>query len=221
MNPNEPSHPPFSFGKMINVNDEPQDSMHNENNRQENTDENIEIDAFDQIVDMLVTLRNDIKTLKRTSLNKKEAEYLHDILIKNVEDMNSAASGVNAAIDSKLLNFSTSIKNSAVRAARDAATEAVKDSHVEIRRGAEQLLTAARETQKEAWRRFGGFWLWLTAATAIGAVCGLLLALLIMPQGDAAILGHFPERYCSLAGGQIVEQDDGSSFCAVLITPSF
>jgi hypothetical protein len=53
---------------------------------------------------------------------------------------------------------------------------------------------------------------------ATGAVLGLLAAFLIIGRGDAREFGQYPRIYCSSAGGQVVEQDDGSSFCAIWIT---
>ena len=44
-----------------------------------------------------------------------------------------------------------------------------------------------------------------------------LTAFLIMGRGDAREFGQYPQVYCTTAGGQIVEQDDGSSFCAIWI----
>jgi hypothetical protein len=38
-----------------------------------------------------------------------------------------------------------------------------------------------------------------------------------MGRGDAREFGQYPGVYCSTAGGQIVEQDDSSTFCAIWI----
>lgn len=61
--------------------------------------------------------------------------------------------------------------------------------------------------------------MWLASVGAGRAVLGLLAAFLIMGRGDAREFGQYPRVYCTTAGGQIVEQDDGSTFYAIWIKP--
>jgi CheY-like chemotaxis protein len=104
-----------------------------------------------------------------------------------------------------------------ILAATDAARRAIEKSHAETSSAARDYAKAAGEARREAWRYFGGFWVWLASVGAGGAVLGLLTAFLIMGRGDAREFGQYPQVYCTTAGGQIVEQDDGSSFCAIWI----
>ena len=104
-----------------------------------------------------------------------------------------------------------------ILAATDAASKAIEKSHAETSSAARDYAKAAGEARREAWRYFGGFWVWLASVGAGGAVLGLLAAFLIMGRGDAREFGQYPQVYCTTAGGQIVEQDDGSSFCAIWI----
>ena len=104
-----------------------------------------------------------------------------------------------------------------ILAATDAASRAIEKSHAETSSAARDYAKAAGEARRAAWRYFGGFWVWLASVGAGGAVLGLLTAFLIMGRGDAREFGQYPQVYCTTAGGQIVEQDDGSSFCAIWI----
>lgn len=61
------------------------------------------------------------------------------------------------------------------------------------------------------------FWAWLASIGATGAILGLPSAFWITGRGDAREFGKYPMIYCDNAGGQIVKQDDGSSFCAIWI----
>ena len=82
---------------------------------------------------------------------------------------------------------------------------------------ARDLSKAAGEARREAWRYFGGFWVWLASVGAGGAVLGLLAAFLIMGRGDAREFGQYPGVYCTTAGGQVVTNPEGRRFCAIWI----
>ena len=73
----------------------------------------------------------------------------------------------------------------------------------------------AGEARREAWRYFGGFWVRLTYIGAGRAVLGLLTTFLIMDRGDARAFRQYSWVYYTSAGGQILQQDDSSTFCAI------
>ncbi|UOA16636.1 hypothetical protein [Sulfitobacter dubius] len=52
---------------------------------------------------------------------------------------------------------------------------------------------------------------------ATGAVIGALVMAWIQGRGDAREFRQFPSIYCGTAGGQVVDQDNGSSYCAIWI----
>jgi hypothetical protein len=52
---------------------------------------------------------------------------------------------------------------------------------------------------------------------ATGVVIGALGLAWIHGRSDADAFGQFPGIYCGSAGGQVIEQHNGSSFCAVWI----
>jgi hypothetical protein len=76
---------------------------------------------------------------------------------------------------------------------------------------------AAGEARREAWRWFGGFWVWLASVGTAGALLGALAMAWIGGTISAHDFGDYPGVFCSSAGGQVVEQSDGSTFCAVWI----
>ena len=80
-----------------------------------------------------------------------------------------------------------------------------------------RLSEAAGEARRAAWRWDGGFWVWLTSMLATGALIGALAMAGIQGRGDAREFGKFPRIYCGAAGGQIIERNDGSSYCGVWI----
>ncbi|WP_179381798.1 hypothetical protein [Jannaschia marina] len=80
-----------------------------------------------------------------------------------------------------------------------------------------KLATAAGEARREAWRYFGGFWVWIAAIGTTGVVIGALAMAWIAGRGDAREFGQYPGIYCGNAGGQVIEQPDGSSYCAIWI----
>jgi hypothetical protein len=107
------------------------------------------------------------------------------------------------------------------RSATQAATRAAESAMAGIRHDLDneraKLSQAAGEARRAAWRRFGGFWVWLASMLATGAVLGALAMAWIAGRGDAREFGQFPSIYCGTAGGQVVEQDNGSSYCAIWI----
>jgi len=101
-------------------------------------------------------------------------------------------------------------------AATEAAESALGRIRAELVQERERLARSAGEARREAWRYFGGFWVWLTAMLATGAFLGLLVAY-GTETAKAALSVEDMVRYncgASWFGGQVVEQEDGSTFCA-------
>ena len=131
--------------------------------------------------------------------------------------MTKVGPSVYEAISARLDLALDKMRREAVSAAQDAASGAIEKSHAESIVAAKHLSRAAGEARREAWRYFGGFWVWLTSIGAAGAVLGLLAALLIMGRGDAREFGQYPQVYCTTAGGQVVTNPEGRRFCAIWI----
>ena len=174
-------------------------------------------DAFEMLTDELTLIRHDMANLQRTSLNKDEAKALSQEVAKGVKQMANAAPAVYEAISSRLDLAIDKIRRETVTAAREATSGAIEKSHAKSINAARDYAKAAGEARREAWRYFGGFWVWLASVGAGGAVLGLLAAFLIMGRGDAREFGQYPQVYCTTAGGKVVTNPEGRRFCAIWI----
>ena len=174
-------------------------------------------DSFEILADELARMGQQIAHLQRTSLNKTEAEALNQQLVQGVASMAQTGQAVYEAISERMDLRLEKLAMETILAATDAARRAIEKSHAETSSAARDYAKAAGEARRAAWRYFGGVWGWVASVGAGGAVLGLLTAFLIMGRGDAREFGQYPQVYCTTAGGQIVEQDDGSSFCAIWI----
>ena len=65
---------------------------------------------------------------------------------------------------------------------------------------------AAGEARREAWRWFGGFWVWLASIGAAGALIGALAVFWLQGRADAKAFGQYPSIYCTTAGGAFADQ---------------
>jgi len=176
-------------------------------------------DSFEILTDEITLIRREIEQLQRTSLSKDEAKALNQQLVQGVASMAQTGQAVYEAISERMDLRLEKLALETILAATDAASRAIEKSHAETSSAARDYAKAAGEARREAWRYFGGFWVWLASVGAGGAILGLLAAFLIMGRGDAREFGQYPRVYCTTAGGQVVEQDDGSSFCAIWIKP--
>jgi hypothetical protein len=176
-------------------------------------------DAFEMLTDELTLIRHDMANLQRTSLNKDEAKALSQEVAKGVKQMANAAPAVYEAISSRLDLAIDKIRREAVTAAREATSGAIEKSHAKSIDAARDLAKAAGEARREAWRYFGGFWVWLASVGATGVVLGGLVVFWLQGRADARAFGEYPSVYCTSAGGQIVANPEGRRFCAMWIDP--
>lgn len=176
-------------------------------------------DTFQILADEITLIRLDMERLQRTSLNKDEAKALNQEVAKGVQLMANAAPAVYEAISARLDLAIDKIRREAVTAAREAASGAIEKSHAESLDAARSLSKAAGEARREAWRYFGGFWVWLASVGAAGVVLGLLVAFWMTGRGDAREFGDYPGVYCTTAGDEIVTNPEGRQFCAMWIDP--
>jgi hypothetical protein len=174
-------------------------------------------DPFQILADELTLIRKDMDRLQRTSLDKDEAEALHEIVAEAVTDMQRATREAPQALQRALKGDRDRMAQFATEAATGAAERVLGDIREQLAQERAKLSQAAGEARREAWRWFGGFWVWLASMLATGAVIGALAMAWIAGRGDAREFGQFPSIYCGTAGGQVVEQDNGSSYCAIWI----
>lgn len=174
-------------------------------------------DPFFVLANALTALGQQVADLKRTSLNREEAEDLSRKLAQGVKEM-ARTGPVVAETMSRVLNLAMDkVRLEAVSAARSAAKEAIETSHAETLRAAQSYATAAGEARRAAWRHFGGFWVWLASVGTAGALLGALVIFWLQGRADAEAFGQYPGIYCTSAGGQSVTNSEGRRFCAFWI----
>jgi hypothetical protein len=177
-------------------------------------------DAFEMLTDELTLIRHDMASLQRTSLNKDEAKALNDKIVQGVDSMARTGQAVYEAISERMDLRLEKLALETILAATDAASGAIAKNHAETIAAARDLSKAAGEARRDAWRYFGGFWVWLASVGAAGVVLGLLVAFWMTGRGDARAFGEYPSVYCTSAGGKIVTNPEGRRFCAMWIDPS-
>jgi len=177
-------------------------------------------DPFQILADELTLIRKDMDRLQRTSLDKEDAEALHAMLAEGVDQMCKVGPQVQKAIDNRLLAVAGVIREDTTKAAASAAEGAIEKTRADSLQAARSLSQAAGEARRQAWRYFGGFWVWLSAMLATGVVLGLLIAYGMETAKSALSVDDLVRYNCgrSWFGGQVVEQENGSSFCAFWLT---
>ena len=172
-------------------------------------------DPFQILADEITLIRGEIERLQRTSLDKDEAKALHKIVVTGVADLQKASPALERSIERQLFTSMEAVREEAVRAARGAAETAVVQSHARSIEEAGKLSRAAGEARMEAWRYFGGFWVWIVAMASLGAVLGVLATVFVQGKGNAEAFGLLPRLFCERAGGENLTTKDGRSGCMV------
>jgi hypothetical protein len=175
-------------------------------------------DPFLVLVDDIGALRRQIENLQRTSLDRDEAEHLNATIAKSLDNMAQTGKRLEQRLEGQLQLATAKTNRAAIEAAQDAARGAIRESmpRSSKRPGASHR---PQERPAEAWRWFGGFWVWLTSIGAAGALIGALAAFWITGRGDAKAFGQHPRIYCLSAGGEFADQRDGSRYCIFMVSP--
>jgi len=71
----------------------------------------------------------------------------------------------------------------------------------------------AGEARREAWRYFGGFWVWLTTIGLLGVILGGLGVFWLKGREAAEGFGQYPSIYCTTAGGTKGKFSNGKPYC--------
>lgn len=174
-------------------------------------------DAFEILADELTLLRRDMDRLQRTSLDKDEAKALSKEITRGVARMADTGPALYEALTLRLDAAMDRIRWEATNAAQEATKGAIEKSHAQSLDAAKSLSKAAGEARMQAWRYFGGFWVWLGSMLALGALLGALATLWI--GGTIAARDFNPKYFCSAAGGTEVTNPEGRRFCAMWIDP--
>lgn len=171
----------------------------------------------DIISEELIALRRSIEHLARTSLNKEEATALNQAVAEAVRKMATAMEDAPGELQDALKDDRDRMGREATYAATKAAESAMAGIRQDLDTERAKLSQAAGEARREAWMWFGGFWVWLASMLATGAFLGALAMAWIGGTISARDFGDYPGVFCGSAGGEVVEQDNGSSFCAIWI----
>ncbi|SFF29149.1 hypothetical protein SAMN04488523_1534 [Sulfitobacter brevis] len=170
-------------------------------------------DPFQILADELTLIRKDMDQLQRTSLNKDEAKTLNHAVMGAVLRMVKATEDAPGEIQEALESDRDQMARSATQAATRAAESAMAGIRHDLDNERAKLSQAAGEARREAWRWFGGFWVWLASMLATGAVIGVLAMALIQGRGDAREFGQYPRIYCNPAGGEDLTNTAGREGC--------
>lgn len=174
-------------------------------------------DPFEILADEITLIRRQMDHLQRTSLSKDEAEAFNTAITRFLAHLAEVPKNLHQAMRRDLAQTALDVRGYAVEAAQSAAREAIETSHAENLKAARSLSQAAGEARRQAWRYFGGFWVWLASIGVTGALLGVLAAFWITGRGDAREFGQYPGIYCNSAGGQVATNTEGRRFCAFWI----
>ena len=170
-------------------------------------------DPFEILADEITLIRRQIDQLQRTSLDRKEAEKLNAVVAQGLERMAKVGPAVQSRIEQSLATAALDLRQHTVYAASEGAKEAIREAHLESVKVAGDLRKAAGEARREAWRWFGGFWVWLTSAVLTGFALGLLAMFLLQGRADARKFGQSPSTFCKWAGGETMFHNTGDKAC--------
>ena len=173
-------------------------------------------DAFDILSQELTALRRSVEHLARTSLDKDEAEKLHVIVAEAVEDMHTTITEAPEVIQGALKVDRDQMALTASQAATEAAERVMGDMRDQLTQERLKLSQAAGEARREAWRYFGGIWVWAGLLLSLGAILGGSGVFWTQGRADAKEFARYPGVYCDVAGGNMIEAgDSGWTYCAV------
>lgn len=170
-------------------------------------------DPFQILADELTLIRKDMDRLQRTSLDKQEAETLHKTLAQAVGRMERAAQDAPQTLGSTLKTDRDRMARSATQAATEAAERVLGDIREQLAQERQRFTQASGEARREAWRWFGGFWVWLASVGATGALLGALAAFSVGGTISAKEFGDYPRIFCAPAGGESLTNNAGQKAC--------
>ncbi|MFN5998004.1 MAG: hypothetical protein ACK47C_04780 [Paracoccaceae bacterium] len=113
-------------------------------------------DPFEILADESTLIWRQMDQLRRTCLNREEAEALNARVVQAVADMQKTGTTVQRVLQHDLAKAALDVRAHSLEAAKGAAREAIEASHAESLKAARNLAQAAGEARRQAWRHFGG-----------------------------------------------------------------
>ena len=173
-------------------------------------------DPFRQLVDEITLIRDEVASLRRTSLDRDEASELHGYFMRDIESLRETYSESPEVFKDALKADRDQMARTASQAATEAAERVMGDMRDQLNQERLKFSQAAGEARREAWRYFGGIWVWAGLLLSLGAILGGSGVFWTQGRADAKEFARYPGVYCSAAGGNMIETGDGSwVYCAV------
>ena len=170
--------------------------------------------VINDLTDQVRLLRQDVVNLTATATTKKDAAALRAAVQASAQEAHER--GTEALKLAEQVISRTYQAN--LDAARDGAAKAVAGLQDEVRDAANRMRLEALRTRREALYWSGGVLAVAGGLVALGAVLGALGHFWLQGRADARAFGERPGVFCKGAGGTVVTNDDGSSYCAFWIT---
>lgn len=177
-------------------------------------------DPVFQLLDEITLIRGEVQALKRTSLDREEAEKLNELLVESVDRMAEAAIGARRAVRSDLETDRAETARLAVQSATQAAQSAVEGVRGKLDAERQNYAQALSDARREARRAGLQSWPWIGGLLATGALLGALAAYGTETAKSVLSVRQEVRTFCGITVGQVVEREDGSSYCAEwIVTP--
>ena len=177
-------------------------------------------DPVQQLIDEITLIRGEVKELKRTSLNREEAQTLNELVTEAVDRMTEAAVEARRGVRDDLKADRDKTARLAVQSATAAAQGAVEGVRAKLEAERQDYAQRLSEARREARRAKLLSWPIVTALLATGALLGVLTLYGMETAKSLLSLDREVRIACGITVGQVIERDDGSSYCATwIITP--
>lgn len=168
---------------------------------------------MNDLTDQVRLLRQDVVNLTATATTKKEAAALRasvEASAKEAHERGTEALKLAERVISKTYHAN-------LEAARDGAAKAVAGLQDEVRAAANTMRLETLKGRRASLFWSGGVLAVFGGLAALGALLGVLGHFWLQGRADARAFGEHPGIFCKAAGGTVVTNPDGSSYCAFWI----
>ena len=177
-------------------------------------------DPVGQLIEEITLIRGEVQQLRRSSLDKDEAQSLNELVVEAVDKMTGAAIAAPRAIRNDLKADRDQTARQAVQSATAAAQKAVEDVRGQLEAERREYADSLSEGRRAARRAKLLSWPIVAALLATGALLGVLTTYGTETAKSVLSLDREVRIACGITVGQVIERDDGSSYCATwIVTP--
>ena len=168
---------------------------------------------MNDLTDQVRLLRQDVVNLTATATTKKEAAALRASVQASAQEAHDRSA--------KTLKLAEQVINETyhanLAAARDGAAKGVAGLQDEVRDAANRMRLETLRSGRQALFWSGSVLAVFGGLVALGALLGVLGHIWMQGRADARAFGQSPGMFCEDAGGMVVTNPDGSSYCAFWI----